>query len=244
MSTETNRHLSGIKEYARSINEKLCNTPNPQQVEVTNDCTKPIPVFFCDPQVKIDPEVVCLSNDGGATIVKGWEVFDVSTNPPTSTLYIGGVEVTGYSVVPCDKPMQYDYEKEKVCVDGKTWTKWYVWDKTGDGIPNLVTVLWLDETDAIIAAPDSTLINNANCKVCLPTISDAFADDLSTLLPGTSITITKPNCCKIQVVTTVGSFTLREKETYYSTTDFKCPITVTGITIVSGTCRLADIHII
>ena len=24
----------------------------------------------------IDPEVVCLSNDGGTTVVTGWEVFD------------------------------------------------------------------------------------------------------------------------------------------------------------------------
>lgn len=244
MSTETNRHLSGIKEYTRLINDKLCSTPNPQPVEVTNDCTKPIPVFFCDTQIKIDPEVVCLSNDSGATVVTGWEVFDVSTNPPTSKFYIGGVEVTGYSVVPCDKPMQYDYESVSVCVNGLNYTKWYVWDKTGDGSPNLVTVLWLDETDTVVAAPDPLLINNTNCKVCLPTISDAFADDLSTLLPGTSFTITKPDCCKIQVVTSVGTITLREKETYYSTTDFKCPITVTGITIVSGTCSLADIHII
>ena len=115
---------------------------------------------------KIDPEVVCLSNDGGTTIVKGWEVFDVSTNPPTSTLYIGGAAVTGYSVVPCDKPMQYDYEKERVCVDGLNYTKWYVWDKTGDGLPNLVTVRWLDETDTVVAAPDPLLINNINCKGC------------------------------------------------------------------------------
>lgn len=193
---------------------------------------------------KNDWEVVCLSNDGGVTIVTGIAVFDVLNGTPTTKYYIDNIEVTGYTIVSCDKPIQYDYEKELVCVDGLSFTKWYVWDKTGDGLPNLVTILWLDETDAVVAAPDPLLINNVNCKVCLPTISDAFADDLSTLLPGTSFTITKPDCCKIQIVTSAGTITLREKETYYSTTDFKCPITVTGITIVSGTCSLADIHII
>ena len=231
--------LSEIKDILTGNNTVNTNST------IVNTCANPVPVFFCPPEIpKIDPEVVCLSNDGGVTIVKGWEVFDVSTNPPTSKLYIGGVEVTGYTVVPCDKPMQYDYEKEVVCVNGLNYTKWYVWDKFGDTLPNLVTILWLDENDAVVAAPDPILINNANCKVCLPTISDAFANDLSTLLPGTSITITKPDCCRIQVITSAGTITLREKETYYSTTDFKCPITITGITIVSGTCSLSDIHII
>ena len=192
----------------------------------------------------IDPEIVCISNDGGVTTTIGIAVFDTSVNPPITTLYLNGVEAVGYTMIPCNQAMKYDYEKEDVCVDGQSYKKIYVLDKTGDGLPNLVTVLWLDETDAVVAAPDPTLINNANCKVCLPTISDAFADDLSTLLPGTSFVITKPDCCKILVSTSAGTFTLREKETYYATTDFKCTITITGITIVSGTCSLADIHII
>ena len=192
----------------------------------------------------IDPEIVCISNDGGVTTTIGIAVFDTSVNPPITTLYLNGVEAVGYTMIPCNQAMKYDYEKEDVCVDGQSYKKIYVLDKTGDGTPNLIGILWLDETDAVVAAPDPTLINNANCKVCLPTISDAFADDLSTLLPGTSFVITKPDCCKVLVATSAGSFTLREKETQYSTTDFKCPITITGITIVSGTCSLADIHII
>lgn len=224
--------VEDIKNKLSLIHDTLCNI-----AKSISTSTAPTSV--------IDPEVVCLSNDGGLTIVKGIVEFDTSTIPSTKTIYLfDGSLATGYEVVPCDKPMQYDYEKEVVCVDGKSWTKWYVWDKTGDGVPNLVSILWLDETDAPIAAPNPLLINNENCKVCLPTISDAFGDDLSTLLPGTSFTITKPDCCRVQVITSAGTITLREKETYYSTTDFKCPITVTGITIASGTCSLADIHII
>lgn len=264
--SEQNRHLANIATHTKNMWVKLCElvdafVPTPFTVTST-DCdgapvtaeatstvqTVPHPDFVQKVQIctpSIDPEVVCLSNDGGVTIIKGVVEFDISTVPATKTIYLfDGSLATGYEVVPCDKPMQYDYEKEVICVDGLNYTKWYVWDKFGDTLPNLVTILWLDENDAVVAAPDPILINNANCKVCLPTISDAFADDLSTLLPGTSFTITKPECCRIQVITSAGTITLKEKETYYSTTDFKCPITITGITIVSGTCSLADIHII
>ena len=259
MAESTEHILRGIWnkvcEIAKSISPSIPFTVTgtdcsgaPVTAEATSTVqTVPHPDFVQKVQLcssGIDPEVVCLSNDGGTTIVTGWEVFDVSVSPPTSTLYIGGVAVTGYSVVPCDKPMQLDYEKESVCVDGQGYSKWYVWDKTGDGLPNLVTVLWLDETDAVVVAPDPTLINNANCKICLPTISDAFADDLSTLLPGTSFVITKPDCCKILVTTSAGTFTLREKETYYATTDFKCAVTIDSIVVVSGTCTPDSIHII
>ena len=194
----------------------------------------------------IDPEVVCLSNDGGTTVVQGIAEFDTSTVPSTKTLYLfDGTIAIGYSVVPCGKSMQYDYEKITVCVDGFSYTKWYVWDKTGDVTPNLVSILWLDQNDVPVAAPDPLLINNANCtSLCTPTISDAFADDISTLLPATNFIITKPECCRVLVTTSVGGFTLREKETYYATTDFNCPVTITDVQIVSGSCMLSDIHII
>ena len=109
----------------------------------------------------IDPEVVCLSNDGGTTVVTGWEVFDTSTNPPTSTLYIGGVAVTGYTVVSCGNTIK-DREILQVCVDGKTWTKVITFE---NDLP--ITYLWLDETDAPVAAPDTALIDNANCNNCI-----------------------------------------------------------------------------
>jgi len=238
------------KTYLIDIFDKLhsifCSIRDGLSVSVTNDCTKPIPVYFCDQQsTQIDPESVCLTNDGGITIINGWEVFDISTNPPTSKLYIGGIEVTGYSVVSCDKQMQYDYEKERICVDGETWTKWYVWDKTGDGTPSLVSVLWLDKNDLVVMPPDQTLINNIKCnQSCIPTISDAFGNDLSSLLPGTSFIITKPECCRINVITSAGSFTLIDGETYYGTDTFRCPITINSINIISGSCSLDKIHVI
>ena len=226
MSSEQNRHLSSISIHTKKMWDKLCDL-----VDALAETSS------------VDPEVVCLSNDGGATIVKGIVEFDTSTIPSTKVIYLfDGSVATGYEVVPCNAKT-FDTEFREVCVDGKTWLQVLVFDKSVSLVAP-VQIGWLDETNTVVAAPNPSLINNENCKVCLPTISDAFADDLSTLLPGTSFTITKPDCCKIQVVTNVGTITLREKETYYSTTDFKCPITITGIIIVSGTCSLADIHII
>ena len=132
-----------ILDTLRKIWEKLCTITDLLQNPATTSST--------------DPEVVCLSNDGGATVVTGWEVFDTATNPPTSTLYIGGVAVTGYSVVPCSSTSK-DREILQVCVDGKVWTKVIVFE--GD-LP--ITFLWLDETDAPVATPDPLLINNSNC---------------------------------------------------------------------------------
>lgn len=34
----------------------------------------------------VDVEVVCISNDGGNTIVTGWEVFDTNVTPPVSKI--------------------------------------------------------------------------------------------------------------------------------------------------------------
>lgn len=227
---------SDIVQAIKDLNRCLSNQ-NTQILELLQE-------LVVDAQNETDVEVVCLSNDGGETIITGWEVFNTNVNPPTSTIWLNGVDVTGnYEIVPCNN-IKYDYEKETICVDGSNWTKWFVWDKTGDGQPNLVSILWLDENDSVVSTPDISLINNSNCINCNPTVSDAFANDLSTLLPGTSFVITKPDCCRILISTSVGSFTLREKETYYSTTDFECPITIDNIDIISGLCNLDQIHII
>ena len=214
--SEQNRHLANISTHTRNMWAKLCELVEasasipPTPFTITGeDCsgaaviaeatstvqTVPHPDFVQKVQLcsaGIDPEVVCLSNDGGTTVVQGIAEFDTSTVPSTKTLYLfDGTIATGYSVVSCGKSMQYDYEKITVCVDGFSYTKWYVWDKTGDVTPNLVSILWLDQNDVPVAAPDPLLINNANCtSLCTPTISDAFADDISTLLPATNFIIT------------------------------------------------------
>ena len=151
-----------------------------------------------------DVEVTCISNDGGTTSVSGVVVYDLTVSPPTETIYLNGVNVTGtYIKVPCNSNTTLlDYEKKTVCVDGLTYTKVFVFDATNDGSPNLITVLWLDETDAVVPAPDPLLINNSNCN------------------------------------------TVQKGVGFYNTSDFKCPISITGVEILSGSCTLDKVYII
>ena len=87
----------------------------------------------------------------------------------------------------------------------------------------------------------TALISCDTEKACAPTISSSFANDLSVLLPGTTISIQKPNCCVLRVTTSVGSFLVSKTAVAYSTSEFNCPVTVTGVTVVSGTCDLASV---
>jgi hypothetical protein len=220
-----------------SVSNAILTVPSPDTVQK---------VQICGASDIYDAEVVCLSNDDGLTVVTGWEVFNITAlGIVTSKLYLNGVDVTGsYVTVPCGVKVKWDYEFEKLCVDGKTWTKTYVYDPTSI-TPTLVSILWLDENDNPQPDPSPSLINNENCvAVTTPSISDAFGDDLSTLLPGNSFTITKPDCCKIQIVTSIGTFTLREKETYYSTDKYDSAFTIDSVNILSGNCTLDSIHII
>ena len=79
--------------------------------------------------------------------------------------------------------------------------------------------------------------------VCEPTISSAPAETLAGLLPGSSISVQKDNCCSVKVTTSAGSFIVTKNVTGYSTSDFNCPVTVTSVEVLSGTCDLADIII-
>lgn len=83
-----------------------------------------------------------------------------------------------------------------------------------------------------------------NDSACCPSISEAFADDLSTLLSSHNYVITKPQCCKIKVTTSIGSFHVLENVQSYTTSDFNCLVDITSVEIVSGSCTLDKIQII
>jgi hypothetical protein len=116
----------------------------------------------------IDPEVVCLSNDGGVTIVKGVVEFDTSTVPTTKIIYLfDGSLATGYTVVSCNAKT-FDTEFRQVCVDGQNWTQIFVFDKSVSMVAP-IQIGWLDQNDAVAAAPSTALINNINCNECIST---------------------------------------------------------------------------
>ena len=190
MSSESNRHLSNIALHTKNMWAKLCElveslAPTPFTVTgedcngapVTAEATStvqtiPHPDFIqkvrieCDN--KIDPEVVCLSNDGGVTIVKGVVEFDTSTVPTTKIIYLfDGSLATGYTVVSCTTKT-FDTEFRQVCVDGQNWLQVLVFDKSVSMVAP-VQVGWMDNTSTVVPAPDPILINNINCNECIST---------------------------------------------------------------------------
>jgi hypothetical protein len=128
----------------------------------------------------------------------------------------------------------------EMCDSGVEFLRWVV---KKDGVPTGDTY----DTD-MLAQPyvvtDEAAVVKGKCvavEVCEPTISSAPGDALGTLLPGSSVSIQKSNCCTLKVTTSAGAFIVSKDVTGYSTGDFKCPVTVTAVEILSGTCNLADV---
>ena len=134
-------------------------------------------------------------------------------------------------------------DPREVCVGGVNLTQWVVMEA---GMPT-GTVFYTNNAGQIVEVAPGAEVTLGACPVireielCLPTISSAFGNDLSSLLAGQSISIQKSNCCAIKVKTSAGDFIVSKDMTGYSTGDFNCPVTVDSIEILSGTCSLADI---
>jgi len=103
---------------------------------------------------KIDPELSCISNDGGTTIVTGVVVYDISVNPPTETIYFNGTDVTGtYVKVPCEKNL--DFETKETCYQDITdpnikYTRIDWFEKDNLVVP--VSTVWFDVTAGTYSA--------------------------------------------------------------------------------------------
>lgn len=78
-------------------------------------------------------------------------------------------------------------------------------------------------------------------EVCQPTVSGASGNALGGLLPGNNISIQKPACCLVEVVTSAGSFRVTKGLIAYSLPEFACPVTVTAVNILSGNCTAASV---
>jgi hypothetical protein len=140
-----------------------------------------------------------------------------------------------------------------ICVDNgdDTFSTWFtresiVWDSVAAVIISRVTEFSNDGATWTVPAPATFTLGL--CPIPdltkLPSISEGFGDDLSTLLEGNNFSITKPACCKIKITTSIGSFHMMKGVQFYNTSDFLIPITISNVEIVDGDCALDAIHII
>lgn len=179
--------------------------------------------------------------DTGEEILFQW---DVNTNPPTllsATNLATGAPFTGdaNTLVSCGGA-GFESDAELFCDGGVEFLRWFV---KKDGKPT-GTTFDTDMAGADYVVTDPAAVVKGSCvsaAVCEPTISSAPADTLAGLLPGNSISIQKPDCCALQVTTDAGTFIVSKAVTGYSTGDFACPVTVTAVAVLSGTCDLADV---
>lgn len=128
----------------------------------------------------------------------------------------------------------------EMCDNGVEFIRWVV-KKNGEPTG---TTFDTDLAMQLYTVTDEAGVTKGKCvsaTVCEPKISSAPGDTLASLLPGTSVSIQKTNCCTLKVTTSAGAFIVSKDVTGYSTGDFKCPVTVTAVEILSGTCELADV---
>jgi hypothetical protein len=228
--------LAEIGKKIRILDENLCCKLN----KISDSLQSLVDLEINEPTKSYDFELTCSSIDGRLLIQR----FDKNTGTLTLFESDGITAVTDGSNSSNCTPKQYDFEPTEVCVNGEKWTKIFVFD-TNLNIPVIISILWLDSNNNIVFPPDPLLVNNEKCNpTCLPLISDCFGNDLSTLQPSHNFSIQKPNCCKIKITTTIGSFMLSKEINQYTTSDFGCLINITSVDILSGNCNLSDIYII
>lgn len=231
MSTETNRHLSDIKGYVRAINTSLCEAPNPSTVEITNDCTKPVPVFFCDPQKEFDKTILCDKNTFAKVVV----VTEYSsTGVPTSTAYnLDGSLYTG-DIVNDLTLCEVDLESDDIiiCANGVGLVQWVV---KKNGVPT-GEIYYTDKFGVLVSTPAD--FTYGECQLCLP-LQEGFMGDAATLAEFDSIYIDIPKCCSVTYTTSAGTVTLPAKEqNWIFTQSFNCFVSSYKI---SATC---DVNLI
>jgi hypothetical protein len=203
-------------------------------------------VQLCDPSQ--DRELVKRCDpDTGAEILFQW---DVTTTPPTllsATDLTTGAAWAGdaATLVSCGGPALESDDRD-VCVDGVSLSQWVV---KKDGEPTGV-VYYTDAAGQLVAVPATAVITVGACAAAAlePEISDGFGDDLGTLLPSdnfifdaTAACSTPP--CVFEIVTDAGTFRIRAGSAI-TTKTFSSKVTVQSVSVLSGTCSIADLHII
>lgn len=133
--------------------------------------------------------------------------------------------------------------------------KWFIEEKClpdGSKVKQVLCIPYLDLEEQ----PSSTfwIVDGVKVDVdpgvsecveeCEPSVSEAFGDNFVSLNEAHNFSITKPACCEVLITTSVGSIRLIEGVTSYSTSEFKCTITIDNVEVISGDCNTSDVHII
>jgi hypothetical protein len=142
-------------------------------------------------------------------------------------------------------------DPREVCVNGAALTQWVVMEA---GMPT-GTVFYTNNAGQLVEVAPGAEVTLGACPVIKevviippPEISDAFGNDLSTLLPSHNFIFDASTACSsppcvYQIVTDAGTFRVRAGSAI-TTKTFSSKVTVQSVSVLSGSCSLADLHII
>ena len=106
--------------------------------------------WYC-PSVQKDPEIVCMTNDGGETVVKWVVIFSYDWTTWTSTINnLDGSLATGYTVIPCATANQVE-EWEVRCDGGVNIVPFY--DVETDWAASANVAFWFNPVANAIVVP-------------------------------------------------------------------------------------------
>lgn len=243
-----NSLFARLEKICCQLNQLLeaANNSNP----IGNSCTNPSNVVLCElPQIldainkkkDFEPLVLCDITNGNPIIVT--YTFDDSGELSIEKKDIDGNIFTG-QIGKCPTKNYGITSKEWFCINGTD-------NIAREDIVNLddnspIASLWRDMAGNIIPAPaiGTYTAGICNIEICQPSISSAYANNLSTLQTFHNFSITKPKCCEVQITTSIGNFILNKEISFYSSSDFNCPISISEVSVISGNCTLDKIYII
>lgn len=154
------------------------------------------------PDTTFDSELVCLTDDGGATRALGTVTFDMSTNPPTATYILNGIDVTAtHQIIQCAENQQ-DIEKTETCREVTANGTGYVigdiiqhirwWDLSVPASPTVVSEVFINTTQNTILVGNAVLsdsvlcLNPANMQIIGS--NDQYDEDIDQQLRGVANT--------------------------------------------------------
>lgn len=103
------------------------------------------------PSTQKDPEIVCMTNDGGETVVKWVVIFSYDWTTWTSTINnLDGTVATGYTVIPCATSNQVE-EWEVRCDGGVNIVPFY--DVETDWVASANVAFWFNPVTNSVVIP-------------------------------------------------------------------------------------------
>lgn len=172
---------------------------------------------------------------------EGLKRVRLDTNTGEQVVYnLDGSANTTATLEPCSSSVESD--PVKICSLGVEYILWVVKE---DGVPT-GEVYFTDKGGQVVPPIPVNDYTVGNCNVSDPAVWSGDATQVGSSIEAHSFSIYKPECCLIEVQTSVGNIIIPQGLTYYSSITFDSLVSVTGINVLIGNpvlCALNKIYL-